>query len=162
MDANASTVLYAMRTVRCADCVNLAEQLAVLTFADSPPGAPTISNPSIDPTSIVMSDPESTVTVSAGVQTTDGELLGVGFTAILPDGVIDNNFGSTMLLVDDGTLGDATSGDGTYTQAGVVYVMRSIRDPGPRAMRIAAEAETADGYRYATAVEAGVLEVTSA
>ena len=34
MDATASIVLYAMRTVRCADCANLSEQLAVLTFGD--------------------------------------------------------------------------------------------------------------------------------
>ncbi len=72
---------------------------------------------------------------------------------------IDTNFGSTTLLVDDATLGDATAGDGTYTQTGIVYVVRSAAEPGPRLIRVAAEIETADGYRVATAVDAGTSEL---
>lgn len=162
MDATASTVLYAMRTVRCADCVNLSEQLAVLTFATPPPNAPVIENVTIDPTSVVLGDYEDTFAFSADVTVTAGELLGVGFSGILPNGAVDTNFGSTTLLFDDATFGDPMAGDGTYTQTGIVYVVRSPAEPGPRLIRVAAEVESADGYRTATAVDAGVLEVTAA
>jgi len=162
MDAAASIVLYAMRTVKCADCVNLSEQLAVLTFATPPPNAPVIENVTIDPTSVVLGDNEDTFAISADVTVAAGELLGVGFSGILPNGAVDTNFGSTTLLFDDATLGDPTAGDGTYTQTGIVYVVRSTADPGPRLIRVAAEVESADGYRTATAVDAGVLDVTAA
>ena len=161
MDATASIVLYAMRTVRCADCANLSEQLAVLTFGDPPPGAPAIANVAIDPTSVVLGDYENTFAISAEVTTTDGELLGVGFSGMLPSGALDTNFGSTTLLFDDGTFGDPTAGDGTFSQTGIVYVVRSAAEPGLRLVRIAAELETADDYRVATAVDAGVLELTA-
>lgn len=161
MDATASIVLYAMRTVRCADCANLSEQLAVLTFTDPPPGAPTIANVTIDPASVVIGDYEQSFTISAEVRAPEGELLAVGFSGILPTGLVDGNFGSTTLLADDGTLGDVSAGDGTYTQAGVVYVVRSAAEPGPRVIRVAAEVETADGYRVAIAVDAGELELTA-
>jgi hypothetical protein len=162
MDATATIVLYAMRTVKCADCANLSEQLAVLTFGEPPPGAPAIANVTIDPTSVVLGDYEDTFAISAEVTTTDGEPLGVGFSGILPSGAIDTNFGSTTRLADDATLGDAAAGDETFTQTRIVYVVRTAAEPGPRLIRVAAEIETADGYRIATAVDAGTIELTPA
>ncbi len=163
MDATASIVLYAMRTVKCADCANLSEQLAVLTFDSPPPGAPAIANVTIDPTSVVLGNYEDSFTITASVTVTDGELLAAGFSGIYPTtGALDTNFGSTTLLADDATMGDVTAGDGTYTQTGIVYVVRTAAEPGPRLIRVAAEIETADGYRIATAVNAGTLELTPA
>lgn len=160
MDATATKLLYVMRSVRCADCANLSEQLAVMTFANAPANAPIVSNPAIEPRSIPLDDPTQTLTVSAQVSAPVGELLGIGFAGVLPTGAVDANFGSTTLLSEATTLSDPAGGSGVYTQADVPYVQRSTAEPGPREMRIAAEVETADGYRYGTAVDAGVVELT--
>ncbi len=76
-----SVVLAAMRTVKCADCANLSEQLAVLTFDNPPSGAAAIANATIDPTSVVLGDYEDTFTGLEEVTTSDGSGWRAGITA---------------------------------------------------------------------------------
>ena len=162
MDAEGTQFLYVMRTVRCADCANQQEQLATLTIDPVDLGeAPVISDGSIEPASILPEYGSETV-VSASV-ITSGLLLGVGFAALL-DGTVDVNLGQTIVLLDDGTNGDAVAGDDTYSAGGIVHTPLIVREPesGPRIVRIAAEVEDANGLRHATAVDIGTLTVDDA
>jgi hypothetical protein len=159
MDATGRTFLYAMRTVRCADCANLQEQLATMEIDAANPGeAPAITDASIEPAEIGLNGASST-TAQATVSS-DDEVLGVGFTALL-DGFADMNVGSGVTLLDDGSNGDPRAGDGIFTASGIVhapYVTRE-EDAGERVVRIAAESETDDGLRHATAIDAAKLIV---
>jgi len=159
MDANAQTFLYVMRTVRCADCPNRQEQLATLALDPIDLGdAPFITDTSIEPPTIAL-DHGSEATVVATVDA-DGQVLGVGFAAML-DGAVDPNVSAGLLLFDDGTNGDSTAGDGIYTNSAITHAFVVARDDdtGPRVVRIAAEVEGADGRRHATAVDIGTLVV---
>jgi hypothetical protein len=159
MNADANLFLYVMRTVRCADCVNLQEQLAVLEVDPAGLGqAPAITGAAIDPASIEL-DNGSTATAEAAVES-DSTLLGVGFTALL-GGTVDVNIAHGRLLLDDGQNGDAAANDGIYTAAGISHSFMVARedDAGPRVVRIAAEVEGSDGMRHATAVDIGTLWV---
>ncbi|MBX3068929.1 MAG: hypothetical protein KF883_00375 [Thermomicrobiales bacterium] len=159
MDATGRTFLYAMRTVRCADCANLQEQLATMEIDAASPGqSPAISAVSIEPAEIGLNGASST-TAQAAVSS-DDEVLGVGFAALL-GGFVDMNVGSGATLLDDGSNGDQRAGDGTFTASGIVhapYVTRE-EDTGERVVRIAAESETDDGLRHATAIDAATLTV---
>lgn len=159
MDAEGQQFLYVMRSVRCADCANQQEQLATMTIDPVDLGAaPVISNGSIEPAAIL---PEygSEAVVSASVST-DGQMLGVGFAALLGD-TVDANLGQAVVLLDDGTNGDAVAGDKIYTAGGIVHAPVVIREPdtGPRIVRVAAEIEDGNGLRHATAVDIGTLVV---
>jgi hypothetical protein len=162
MNADANRFLYAMRTVRCADCVNLPEQLALLEIDPADLGnAPEIRDGIIEPAEIGL-EGASAATVTATV-TASNQVLGVGFCALLPGGVVDVNVGHTRTLLDDGQNGDATPGDGVYTAAGIGHGYFVARDPdtGPRTVRIAAEVEDGEGLRHATAVDIGTLTVVA-
>jgi hypothetical protein len=159
MDDAGEQFLYVMRTVRCADCANQQEQLATMTIDPVDLGsAPVISNGSIAPASIL---PEygSEAVISASVST-DGQVLGVGFSALLGSEV-DANLSTAVVLLDDGTHGDAVAGDQTYTAGGIVHAPVVVRDQdiGPRIVRVAAEVEDGNGLRHATAVDIGTLTV---
>ncbi len=159
MDASGQTFLYAMRTVRCADCANPQEQLATMEIDPANPGqSPEISSVSVDPAEIGLNGASST-TAQATVSS-DDEVLGVGFAALL-DGFVDMNVGSGAALLDDGLNGDQRAGDGTFTAGGIVHVQYVARedDTGERVVRIAAETETEDGLRHATAIDAATLTV---
>jgi hypothetical protein len=148
-----------MRTVRCADCANLQEQLATLDIAPASMGeAPQITSASIEPASIEL-EYASEATVEAVVES-DNTVLGVGFAALL-DGIVDVNVGSGRVLLDDGQNGDSAANDGVYTAGGIVhgYVVARENDTGPRTIRIAAEVEGRDGLRHATARDMGTLTV---
>jgi hypothetical protein len=162
MDAGGEQFLYVMRTVRCADCANQQEQLATMSIDPVDLGAaPVISNGTIAPAAIL---PEygSEAVVSASVST-DGQVLGVGFAALLGS-ELDVNLGSAVVLLDDGTNGDTAAGDATYTAGAIVHAPVVIRDPdtGPRTVRVAAEIEDGNGLRHASAVEIGTLTVDAA
>ncbi|HET9660956.1 MAG TPA: hypothetical protein VFP05_11545, partial [Thermomicrobiales bacterium] len=153
---------YVMRTVRCADCANQQEQLATMSIDPVDLGAaPVISNGTIAPAAIL---PEygSEAVVSASVST-DGQVLGVGFAALLGS-ELDVNLGNAVVLLDDGTNGDTAAGDATYTAGAIVHAPVVIRDPdtGPRTVRVAAEIEDGNGLRHASAVEIGTLTVDAA
>jgi hypothetical protein len=159
MDDAGEQFLYVMRTVRCADCANQQEQLATMTIDPVDLGsAPVISNGSIAPASIL---PEygSEAVISASVST-QGQVLGVGFSALLGSEV-DVNLSTAVVLLDDGTHGDAVAGDQTYTAGGIVHAPVVVRDQdiGPRIVRVAAEVEDGNGLRHATAVDIGTLTV---
>jgi hypothetical protein len=161
MNAEADRFLYAIRTVRCADCVNLQEQLATLDIAPASLGeAPGITGASIEPATIGLertSDATVEVTVDAS-----SPVLGVGFAALLDSGAVDANVMQGGLLLDDGTNGDATANDGVYTLTGIVHAYFVVRedDAGPRTVRIAAEVTDSEDRRHATAVDIGTLTVS--
>ncbi|MGE3797922.1 MAG: TolB family protein, partial [Thermomicrobiales bacterium] len=159
MDAEARRFLYVMRTVRCADCANLQEQLATLDIDPASMGeAPEITGGSIEPGSIDL-EYGSEAMVEAVVES-ENSVLGVGFAALV-DGVVDVNVGSGRVLLDDGQNGDSVSNDGVYTAGGIVhgYVVARENDIGPRTIRLAAEVEGRDGLRHATALDVGTLTV---
>ena len=159
MDAEGTRFLYVMRSVRCADCANQQEQLATMSIDPVDLGAaPVISNESIEPATILPEyGSEAVVSVSVSA---NGQVLGVGFAALL-GGTVDVNVGHLLVLLDDGTNGDAVAGDGTYTLGAIVHAPIEVResDTGPRIVRIAAEIEDANGLRHATAVDIGTLTV---
>jgi len=159
MDAEGQQFLYVMRTVRCADCANQQEQLAVMAIDPVDLGsAPVISDAIIEP-AVILPDHGSEAVVSASIST-DGQVLGVGYAALLGSEV-DPNLGSAVVLFDDGMNGDAVAGDSTYTIGGIMHGIVVARDPdtGPRIIRLAAEIEDANGMRHATAVDIGTLTV---
>ncbi len=160
MDAEASRILYAMRTTRCADCANFHEQLATLEIDSAGLGeAPRIVGAELDPGSIEL-ERASEATVEVTVETTN-TVLGVGFAALLDDREVDLNVGPGVVLLDDGLNGDAAANDDTYTVAGLVhsYVVTRDDDTGPRTVRITVEVEDGSGRRHATALDIGVLDV---
>jgi hypothetical protein len=159
MDAEATRFLYAMRVIRCADCANMQEQLATLEIVPADAGdAPEITGASIEPAEIPL-DFQSAATARATIEPGD-PLIAVGVVA-LRDGQYDINVARDAVLHDDGQAGDATAGDGTFTNNAVVHVGAQARDDdtGPRTIRFQAEIETADGRRHAMAVDAGTITV---
>ncbi|MGE3798122.1 MAG: hypothetical protein AB7G88_09785, partial [Thermomicrobiales bacterium] len=158
MDATGKTFLYAMRTVRCADCANLQEQLAVMRIDPSDVGEAPLVDASITPSSIGLNG-ASAATAEATVDS-DDNVLGVGFSALL-NGLVDPNVGNGAVLLDDGANGDISAGDNTFTAGAIAHapIVERHPDTGPRTVRIAAEVETNDGMRHATAINASTLTV---
>jgi hypothetical protein len=159
MDAEGRRFLYAMRTVRCADCANLHEQLATLEIDPDDAGeAPQITRVDIEPTAIALERGSQTTTQATVVSS--HRIVGVGFAA-LREGTLDVNVGHLRNLLDDGMNGDLTAGDGTYTAAGIDHasIVARDNDAGPRMIRIAAEVEDATGLRHASATDSGTLMV---
>lgn len=159
MNATGDRFLYVMRSVRCADCANQQEQLALLDLDPVDLGnAPVIGDTSIQPDTIGLGG-ASAATVTATIESAD-PILGVGFAALL-FGFVDQNVGLARVLLDDGTNGDLTADDGIYTVADIVHMVNTVREPdtGPRTIRIAAESEDASGLRHATAMNIGTLTV---
>lgn len=161
MDADAERFLYVFRGARCADCPNQHEQLATLDIGPADLGdAPSIAEPEIDPNEIPLNY-AAAATASAAVDAA-GTLLTVGLVA-LREGRADRNVGWGTILLDDGQNGDATAGDGVFSNDAIVHIESEARedDTGPRMLRIQAETETSDGRRHATAVEFGPLTVVA-
>lgn len=159
MNADATRVLYAFRTIRCADCPNLPEELATLEIdPDDLGAAPAILEASIEPAAIPLNRQQA-ATASAEVEA-DGTLVAVGLVA-LRDGRYDVNVGYGALLHDDGQNADEVASDGVFTNAEIVHAAYETRedDTGPRVLRVQAEVEAADGLHHATAVEVGPLTV---
>ena len=153
--------MYTLFRTIIPNCIAPAIILATLDIGPADLGnAPIVVEPSIapdtNPLNYVSAD-KVQIDVEAA-----GTLRGVGLVA-LREGVFDGNVGRGVVLVDDGTNGDATAGDGTYTNSNVVHVMSQTRedDTGPRMLRVEAEVETSDGFRHATAVEFGPLTVVA-
>lgn len=157
MNADATRFAYAMRTARCADCLNAHEQLAILDLGPADLGAaPVLADPRVSPGTIALSG-ASVATVQVHVATA-GKVRGVGLVA-LANGVYDGHVGWGVLLTDDGTNGDATAGDGTFTNDAVRADCCAVLDP--HTLRIEAEVETSDGLRHAKAVDFGPLMVVA-
>ena len=162
MDAEARRFVYAMRTVRCADCTNLQEQVATMEIAPADLGeAPEIMQATIAPSTILVEGgSEATVEAQIGSSQT---VIGVGFAA-LQNGTVDVNVGHLRNLLDDGASGDAAASDSIYTATGIIHSSMIFRedDTGPRTIRIAAETEDGSGLRHATALDIGTLNVEAA
>ena len=161
MNADATRVLYAMNTIRCADCANQHEQLAILDIGPADSGnAPQIIETSIDPDELTIgADGRATATVEVAY---DGEIISVGVVALL-DGITDINVARSAVLLDDGTLGDARSSDDIYSNNTLAYIPVVARedDTGPRTMRFQAEIIGPDGLRHAIAVDATTLIINA-
>jgi hypothetical protein len=118
--------------------------------------APAITNPLLTP-AYVLSSHSPPATVQAHV-TSPGAIQRVNASVL--DGGYDNGDFLDPVLFDDGTNGDATAGDGTYTNASLGPRNDGIA-LGPRTVRVQAEDQTADGRLHATALEFGPLDVLS-
>jgi hypothetical protein len=133
-------------------------QLATVDL--DPPGlglAPAVTDPKIAPP-YVLADGSSAATVRAGVNTSQTLVRVNGVS--LRDGFNDSTVlnGGTILL-DDGTQGDVTPGDGVLTSN---RVWASDPAPlGPRLIRVKAEVRAGDGKRHATAIDVAQVEVVS-
>lgn len=161
MNADGSRFLYVMHAARCADCLNLPEQLATLDINPADPGAaPAITDVSIEPAEIGLGGASST-TITAAVESTGGNPF-VGFVALLDGSTVDTNLGGAHALDDDGTGADVAAGDDVYSVGPVVHAFNVARDSdeGPRTVRIAAEYLGSDGLRHGVAIDAGTLVVT--
>ena len=75
----------------------------------------------------------------------------------LKNGLFDFNLSQTAML-DGGTGGDATAGDGTYTG---VLGADCCAELGARNVRVKAEVKDSSNRRHATAVEFGGLTVVA-
>jgi hypothetical protein len=139
--------------------LNGAQQLAVARLnTASPGGDPAISNISISP-SYLLTNSGATTTISAAVS--GSNLVGVS-EAFMLNGVSENDaihdFTDTQLY-DDGTNGDANTGDGTYTNNAITIHY----DPptGPRTVRVSGETVDGSGLQHVTSVEVDGLTVVT-
>jgi hypothetical protein len=145
-----------------------ASQLAVARLNPvSLGGDPTVSNINISPNYIVITPgAASTVTTISG-QVSASESGGLVTDALLYNGVSSNhlNIGGNEVdsfadnqLYDDGSHGDATAGDGTYTNNGIGTEGTVL---GPRTVRVMAQVQDDNGLLHGTAVEVDGLTMVS-
>jgi hypothetical protein len=123
------------------------KQLATLEI--NPPSvgvAPSITSPSLVP-AFILTASRSAATLSAHVSAAD-PLLTVGNT-VLANGVDDPNV-THQILVDNGTNGDVTAGDGTFTSNAIFT--NCCATVGPRTVRVQSGVQRADNRLHATAV----------
>ena len=123
-----------------------------------PAGAPVISSPQIDPDTVERGSQDFS-TVTAGIETSGTP----GVCVLVLQGIYNHTplgvgVGAYATLYDDGTTGDETAGDGIFTND-TLYAVESI-EPGPRTLRIKAEIQDANGFRYAMAVDLEPFAVT--
>jgi hypothetical protein len=76
---------------------------------------------------------------------------------VLQNGAHDDKELADVVLFDDATHGDATSGDGIYTD----NELRTLdgAKPGPRTIRVRATVVDSAGKTHSTAVDFGTLTV---
>ena len=131
-------------------------QLAILDVNPASLGlAPAVTNPKIAPP-YVLADGSSASTVSSHVSTNQTLVRVNGVS--LRDGVSDNTvLNGGAILLDDGTQGDVTAGDGIFTSN------RAWGAPplGPRLVRMRAEVRAGDGKRHSTALDVAQLDVVN-
>ena len=159
MNDDATRFLYVMSHIRCADCTNQHEQLAVLHIGPDETGlAPQLLETALEPNELTIGT-DDRVTATAEVAY-DGELVAVGVIA-LRNGISDINVARSAVLVDDGTLGDTRSNDDVFTNNALAYLAVVARedDTGPRTMRFQAEIIGPDGLHHAIAVDGATLTV---
>jgi hypothetical protein len=141
----------ATRFLYMAEDAKRIRQLVTLDINPGSPGtAPSITNATVNPP-FVLSNSRSTTSISAQVSAS-GTLYGVGYS-ILRNGLYDTpgNLGYGGLLFDNGSQGDARSGDSLFTNTSVGTDCCAVA--GPRTVRVMAEVHAGDGRRHATAVE---------
>ncbi|HLJ45824.1 MAG TPA: choice-of-anchor D domain-containing protein [Bryobacteraceae bacterium] len=130
-------------------------QLATIDVNPSSTGAsPAVTNPAINPPFVLVNG-GSAATVSASV-TTSNTLAGV-VGMVVKNGVPDPNINGQPMF-DDGTHGDAVTGDGVFTNNGVRT--DCCATAGARTVRIQAE-DRAGTRRHGTAVDLATFAVVT-
>ena len=117
--------------------------------------APAVTQPLLSQASIALNGAgQSTVTAVVAATNTITRVSPAVLSAGLPDP--DAN---EPVMVDDGTAGDKTAGDGIYT--GTALREDCCGVVGPRTVRVKAEVKDSGNRRHATAIEFGGLTVTA-
>jgi Mg-chelatase subunit ChlD len=151
MDAAATRALYLFQPV--------GQPLQLVRLDLNPAdlgGAPTITDGRVDP-AFVLTETRSNATISARVS--GGDNLWVG-SRVLREGLPDDNVETSYRgpLVDDGTVGDAAAGDDLFSNN--TLTTNCCAELRPRAVRVKAETQAADGLQHATAVDVTPFAVT--
>ncbi len=124
--------------------------------------APAVSEPKVEP-GFVITNGRSSVTLSARVNT-NNNLFSVG-GRFLRNGLMDVyvcvSDRYAAILKDDGTQGDTTAGDRIFTDNRIQAFAETAAIPGPRTIRVKAEATTGDGKRHAGAIDFEPFVVTN-
>ncbi len=119
--------------------------------------APALADPKIAPSYVVIGDSKTSISVRMNTTNTHVRTNSVA----LRNGVeVNGNAVSWAVLYDDGSYGDATAGDGRFTNN---TVGASASAPlGPHTVRVKTEVRAADGRRHATALDVAQLDVVTA
>ena len=151
MNSTGTEILYTMNDL------NDEFQLAVAQINPANLGVdPTISNVTINP-SYLLTQSQSSITVSAAVSASSTP-VGVS-EAFQLNGLDELEEFSDDPLYDDGTHGDVTANDDTYTNNGITT---QSTQTGPRGLRISAETVDGSGMQHVTTVEVdGELNVVT-
>ena len=118
--------------------------------------APALADPKIAPSYVVIGDSKTSISVRSNTANTPIRTNSVAFR----NGVeVNTNLISQAVLFDDGSHGDATAGDGRFTNNAVGA---SASAPlGPHTIRVKTEVRAADGRRHATALDVAQLDVVT-
>lgn len=118
--------------------------------------APALVDPKIAPSYVLIGD--SKTSISARVNTTNTHVR--TNSVALRNGVeVNTNIIKQVVLYDDGSYGDATAGDGRFTNN---TVGASASAPlGPYTVRVKTEVRAADGRRHAAALDVAQLDVVT-
>ena len=101
-------------------------------------------------------DGQTGATITARVQADGAAVSGIALAAYR-DGVFDASVGSAAYLVDGGSGGDKTAGDGIYTSNNLSASTSAAA--GPRSLRLIVEVKGSDGRRYAASIRAGTIRI---
>jgi uncharacterized protein (TIGR03437 family) len=118
--------------------------------------APPIVGPAVNP-DFVMPDGNPEAVVTAGVSASN-KVIGVSY-AIVREGLVEQPHDADVFLVDDGTNGDKTAGDGIFTSGNVHAPYDSLS--GPRTLRLFAQVLDPAQRRHATLVDVAPFFVVS-
>lgn len=118
--------------------------------------APALADPKIAPSYVLIGDSKTSISVRMNTANTHVRTNSVA----LRNGVeVNQNVVSQVVLYDDGSSGDATAGDGRFTNN---TVGASASAPlGPHIVRVKTEVRAADGRRHATALDVARLDVVT-
>ncbi len=118
--------------------------------------APALADPKIAPSYVVIGDSKTSISVRMNTANTHVRTNSVAFR----NGVeVNTNIVNSAVLYDDGSYGDATAGDGRFTNN---TVGASASAPlGPHTVRMKTEVRAADGRRHATALDVAQLDVVT-
>jgi hypothetical protein len=116
--------------------------------------APTITAPTVTPASVPL-DGSSSATVTVKVAAA-GKVERVGIAGI-KDGLHDIKGLPDLVLLDDGTHGDAVAGDGIYSSNELKAFSEATA--GTRLIRVRATTIDADGKSHSTAIDFGPFDV---
>ena len=118
--------------------------------------APALSDPKIAPSYVLIGDSKTSISARMNTANTHIRTNSVAFR----NGVaVNTNVVSQAVLYDDGSHGDATAGDGRFSNN---TVGASASAPlGPHTVRVKTEVRAADGRRHATALDVAQLDVVT-